>query len=66
VRRPIVPAESTAFVELLAAIVANEGKAVRLVRAKGMRTEQQQIIELLLEYGADAGARDANGNRPRI
>jgi ankyrin repeat protein len=33
---------------------------------KGARSEQQQIIELLLRYGADPGAQDANGNPPRI
>jgi ankyrin repeat protein len=33
---------------------------------KGARAEQQAIVELLLEYGADRHARDANGNLPRI
>jgi ankyrin repeat protein len=33
---------------------------------KGARAEQQAIMELLLQYGADPHARDANGNPPRI
>src|SRR5262245_38936879 len=33
---------------------------------KGARAEQQQIVALLLQYGADPRARDANGNLPRI
>ena len=33
---------------------------------KGARAEQQEIVELLLQYGADRRARDANGNLPRI
>ncbi|MGH9142688.1 MAG: ankyrin repeat domain-containing protein [Vicinamibacterales bacterium] len=33
---------------------------------KGARAEQQEIVELLLQYGADPRARDANGNLPRI
>jgi ankyrin repeat protein len=33
---------------------------------KGTRAEQQEIVELLLQYGADPRARDANGNLPRI
>ncbi len=33
---------------------------------KGARAEQQEIVELLLRYGADPRARDANGNLPRI
>jgi ankyrin repeat protein len=33
---------------------------------KGTRAEQQEIVELLLEYGADPRATDAKGNLPRI
>jgi ankyrin repeat protein len=33
---------------------------------KGARAEQQEIVELLLQYGADPRARDANGKLPRI
>lgn len=33
---------------------------------RGTRGEQQEIVELLLEYGANRLARDANGNVPRI
>jgi ankyrin repeat protein len=33
---------------------------------KGTHAEQQEIVKLLLHYGADPRARDANGNRPRI
>lgn len=33
---------------------------------KGGRAEQQAIVELLLRYGADPRAKDANGKRPRI
>src|SRR5262245_17697337 len=33
---------------------------------KGARAEQQEIVALLLQYGADPRARDANGNVPRI
>ena len=33
---------------------------------KGARAEQQEIEELLLQYGADPRARDANGYLPRI
>jgi ankyrin repeat protein len=33
---------------------------------KGARTEQHEIVALLLHYGADPHARDANGNLPRI
>ena len=33
---------------------------------KGTRAEQREIVELLLRYGADPRARDANGNLPRI
>ena len=33
---------------------------------KGARAEQQEIVELLLQYGADSRATDANGNLPRI
>jgi ankyrin repeat protein len=33
---------------------------------KGTRAEQQEIVELLLRYGAHPRARDANGNLPRI
>jgi ankyrin repeat protein len=33
---------------------------------KGTRDEQQEIVALLLRYGADPRARDANGNLPRI
>ena len=32
---------------------------------KGARAEQQEIVAVLLEYGADPRARDANGKRPR-
>src|SRR5215468_4795391 len=32
---------------------------------KGARAEQQEIEALLLQYGADPRARDANGNLPR-
>ena len=32
---------------------------------KGAHAEQQEIVKLLLEYGADPHARDANGNLPR-
>jgi len=32
---------------------------------KGTQTEQQEIVELLLQYGADRRAKDANGSRPR-
>ena len=31
---------------------------------KGARTEQEEIVELLLKYGADPRARDAKGNGP--
>jgi ankyrin repeat protein len=33
---------------------------------KGARGEQQEIVELLLHYGADRRARDANGKVPRV
>jgi len=33
---------------------------------KGARAEQLEIKELLLQYGADPRARDANGNLPRM
>jgi ankyrin repeat protein len=33
---------------------------------KGARTEQQEIMELLLQYGADPRARDAKGSLPRM
>lgn len=33
---------------------------------KGTRAEQQEIVKLLLQYGADPRARDANGRLPRI
>jgi len=33
---------------------------------KGARAEQQAIVELLLQYGADPRAKDANGILPRI
>jgi ankyrin repeat protein len=33
---------------------------------KGTRAEQQRIVELLLDYGADPRARDANGRLPRL
>jgi ankyrin repeat protein len=33
---------------------------------KGTQTEQQEIVDLLLQYGADRRAKDANGNRPRL
>jgi ankyrin repeat protein len=33
---------------------------------KGTRGEQQEIVELLLHYGADPRAKDANGILPRI
>jgi len=33
---------------------------------KGARTEQQEIVELLLRYGADPRARDAKGILPRV
>src|SRR5215471_15889785 len=33
---------------------------------KGTRAEQQEIVALLLKYGADPRARDAKGNPPRI
>ena len=33
---------------------------------KGARAEQQEIVDLLLHYGADRQAKDANGNLPRI
>jgi len=33
---------------------------------KGTHAEQQEIVKLLLQYGADPRARDANGSRPRI
>jgi ankyrin repeat protein len=33
---------------------------------KGARAEQQEIVELLLEYGANTRERDANGNLPRM
>lgn len=32
---------------------------------KGTHAEQQEIMELLLQYGADWRPRDANGNHPR-
>ena len=32
---------------------------------KGTRVEQQEIVGLLIEYGADRRARDANGNVPK-
>jgi ankyrin repeat protein len=33
---------------------------------KGTHAEQQEIVKLLLQYGADPRARDANGTLPRI
>jgi len=33
---------------------------------KGTHAEQQAIVKLLLQYGANPRARDANGNLPRI
>jgi ankyrin repeat protein len=33
---------------------------------KGARAEQQEIVELLLQYGANPRARDAKGNLPRM
>jgi ankyrin repeat protein len=33
---------------------------------KGTRAEQQEIVDLLLRYGANPRARDATGNLPRI
>jgi ankyrin repeat protein len=33
---------------------------------KGARAEQQEIVKLLLQYGADPRSRDAKGNLPRI
>ena len=33
---------------------------------RGAHAEQQEIVELLLQHGADPRARDANGNLPRI
>ena len=33
---------------------------------KGARAEQQEIVQLLLEFGANRRARDARGHRPRI
>jgi len=33
---------------------------------KGTHAEQQEILELLLRYGADRGARDAKGSLPRL
>jgi ankyrin repeat protein len=33
---------------------------------KGTRDEQQEIVGLLVQYGADPRARDANGNLPRM
>jgi ankyrin repeat protein len=33
---------------------------------KGARAEQQEIVALLLQYGADPRAKDANGNVPRM
>jgi len=33
---------------------------------KGAHAERQEIVELLLHYGADLRARDANGNLPRL
>jgi len=33
---------------------------------KGTRAEQQAIVELLLRYGADPGAKDAKGNVPKL
>lgn len=33
---------------------------------KGSRAEQQEILEILLRYGADRRARDAKGHRPRL
>jgi serine/threonine-protein phosphatase 6 regulatory ankyrin repeat subunit A len=33
---------------------------------KGARAEQQEIVNILLEYGADPRAGDANGHPPRI
>jgi ankyrin repeat protein len=33
---------------------------------RGARAEQHEIMQLLLRYGADARARDANGNLPRM
>ncbi len=32
----------------------------------GARAEQHEIMQLLLRYGADVRARDANGNLPRV
>jgi ankyrin repeat protein len=32
---------------------------------KGTRPEQQEIVQLLLQYGADPHAKDANGHLPR-
>lgn len=33
---------------------------------KGANAERQEILKLLLDYGADPRARDANGNTPRL
>src|SRR4051812_25982858 len=33
---------------------------------KGARAEQQEVVALLLQYGADARAKDAKGNLPRM
>jgi ankyrin repeat protein len=32
----------------------------------GARVEQQEIVALLLQYGANPRARDANGNLPKM
>jgi hypothetical protein len=48
---------STTLVELLAAIVADEATTVTLARAtRGIaqaRVRDQEIVEILLEYGGD-------------
>jgi hypothetical protein len=33
---------------------------------KGARTEQDEIVELLLQHGADPAAKDAKGKRPPL